>query len=174
MKRTFSIVLLLVFVFNTGGFILLFRIQQVQIRKEIKRQIKDNLDSQELAIIRVTAENQNQLHWEHAKEFRYGGMMYDVVKKVVIDNLTTVYYCITDTQETTLFANLDLLVNKSMDAKSNGNHPLKNLLKFLSNLYSLINNKWTIYLNGVAFFTGFIEVFNEPLLDSIFPPPKMI
>ncbi|MFA6402757.1 MAG: hypothetical protein WCX31_14230 [Salinivirgaceae bacterium] len=174
MKRAISIVLLLVFVFNTGGFIVLFKIQQVQIRKEIKRQIKENLDSQELAIIRVTTENQNQLHWEHAKEFQYGGIMYDVVKKVVIDNLTTVYYCITDTQETILFDKLDILVNKSMDAKSDGNHPLKNLLKFLSNLYSLVNNKWSFYLNGVALFTGYIEAFNEPLLDSIFPPPKMI
>lgn len=152
----------------------LFKIQQNQIRKEIKKQIKENLDSQELSMIRVTSENQNQLHWEHNKEFRYRGIMYDVVKKEVIDNVTTIYYCITDTQETTLFACLDSLINKSMETKCNGIHPLKNLLKFLSNLYFLVPYIGSDFSFKKVLFYAYNGNYHQPWFEIDSPPPKFI
>jgi hypothetical protein len=118
------------------GLLLIFKIQQYQIRKEIKHLIKLGVPDNQLVHISISTKNKSQLEWKHSKEFRYKGNMYDVVKIEIVNDSTTLYQCVSDQQETILFANLDEQVKKNMDSKNNGSNPIKNLFKFLSNIYS--------------------------------------
>ncbi len=172
MKRLFSIVFLVLFSFNIGGFFLFFSIQKFQIRREIKNEIKENLPLSTLARITITPANKEQVFWEHEKEFRYHGIMYDVVRKEVIDNLKTVYYCITDTQETTLFKKLDTLVARNMEGKKGGAKSLQYFFRFLSNLYSFNKENMVFYSTINYFLTDIISFYNQPWVNILSPPPQ--
>lgn len=172
MKRVFSIFLLILFAFNIGGFLFLFSIQRFQIRKELKKEIKKNLPLGSLAKITITSDNKDQVFWEHESEFCYLGIMYDVVKKVETDTQETVYYCITDIQETKLFKKLDLLVARGMENKLGGPKSLQYFFKFLSSLYSF-NNENFVYNNFKnSFLLDLIHFYNQPWLYILSPPPQ--
>lgn len=173
MKRILSIVLLILFAFNNGAFLLLFKIQQFQIKKEIKKEIKENLSLHELTKITIAPNNINQIFWEHENEFRYRGIMYDVVKKEVIDSCSTNFYCITDTQETTLFKKLDILVNRCMDTKKCGTKSLQIFLKFISNLYPFSHSKLIFNTTSFIFLTDLVFFYTQPWEDTSNPPPQL-
>lgn len=157
------------------GLLLVFKIQQYQIRKEIKHLIKLGVPDNQLVHISISPKNENQLEWMHSKEFRYKGTMYDIVKTELINDTTTLYHCVTDQQETKLFANLDEHVKKNMNSKNNGSNPIKNLFKFLSTLYSQSQNQtWpSCQLKEVAK-CQFSYFYSSPSLDITSPPPKII
>ena len=83
LKKLVAITLLLVFLYNLCGIIFVFKYQQYAIRKEMKHKIKAGVPEDQLAKIIVNSENEQELDWKHGKEFRYKGIMYDVVKKEV-------------------------------------------------------------------------------------------
>ena len=114
-----AIFLLFVLLFNIGGLYLVFRFQQHQIRKEVKHKIKLGVPQNELYLIRISPDNQHLIQWIHSKEFRYKGVMYDVVRKKTIDAKTIEFACINDEQEAKLFAHLDEEINKSNNNHSN-------------------------------------------------------
>ena len=69
--------------------------------------IKAGVPDGELSVIRHTAENSEDFFWIHSREFRYRGVMYDVVRSEQVSDGATLLHCVTDHQETLLFANLD-------------------------------------------------------------------
>jgi hypothetical protein len=174
LKRTFSILFLCVFGFHLTGLFLVFKVQQYQVRKEIKQQIKLGVPEDELARITVTSDNEHLLDWEHDKEFRYKGTMYDVVKKEVIDTNTVVYHCITDKQETKLFTNLDQQVRKEMETKNKGND-MKDLLNLLSISYSQpVKTTWSIQQKDLNTTFRYTFYYTSPLLEITSPPPETV
>lgn len=175
LKRTFSILLLCLFAFNLAGFFFVFKVQQYRIRREIKQYIKQGVPENELALITVTPENENQLDWKHKKEFRYKGTMYDVVRKEIINKTTIIYHCVTDTQETVLFAHLDEMVSKNMDPKNDQNSPVKNLLKQLSiPYYPPEKPYWSLFQIYTAIIYEYTFLYSSPSLNIISPPPKIV
>ncbi|HSH64278.1 MAG TPA: hypothetical protein VLB84_00420 [Bacteroidia bacterium] len=173
MKKASAILLLFVFTFNLVDFLLVFKVQQYQVRKQIKQLIKQGVPDDELVQISITSENHMQLDWKHEKEFRYKGTMYDIVKTEIIDDTTTIYHCVTDKQETALFANLDEQVRKNMDTKNNGNNPLKNSFKLLSNIYfQPQTHAWILPQINAVIKCEFSHFYSSPALDITGPPPK--
>lgn len=88
--------------------ILKFEIRQVKekVEKEIMVQMEED-DLQMLAFTRKEAEQ--DLYWEHSKEFEYKGEMYDVVeKKITTDSVY--YWCWKDEEETVLKKKLHTLL----------------------------------------------------------------
>ncbi|MBA3683327.1 MAG: hypothetical protein H0W73_19500 [Bacteroidetes bacterium] len=133
MKKTFSIILLTIFLFNLCGYLIFFKAAQFKVRKEIKALLKKKVPEKDLHIISFSLKNIKNIEWEKKdKEFRYNGTMYDVVKWRK-DKDSIFYYCINDHQETQLFAHLDELINKQIDnEKSPNGRAAKNLLKKFS------------------------------------------
>jgi len=175
LKRIAAILLLCVFAFNLVGFLVVFKIQQRQVRKEIKEQIRQGVPEGELAVITVTPETETLLEWEHSKEFKYKGMMYDIVRKVIIDESTIVYYCVSDTQETELFASLDELIKKNMNRKNDGNNPAKDLFKLLSHVYSQPEkHDYAVFETTTAFTCEYPQHYSSPVLAITSPPPKTV
>jgi hypothetical protein len=164
-----------VFSFNLVGVAIIFRVQQFQIRRQIKYQIMQGVPDDELRAIHVSKTNASELFWVEDHEFFYRGAMYDVVRKTVLSDTETVYYCINDILEKKLLTHLETLVK---DQKS-GNGPLgtlvKKLYQFLSGLYytdrdtaSFPSSRITSILSW-HFFTAYRSVF----LSIPSPPPQV-
>ncbi len=116
--RTRIIILLLLLGFQSAGFLLIFKVQQLLIRREMKAQIKAGIPDDQLVLLRFPKTGEadfSRPHWLIGeKEFRYQGKMYDVVRRLESGD-TTFYYCIPDEKESRLFANLDEQVRNSMN-----------------------------------------------------------
>lgn len=91
---------------------MLFRVQQYQIRRDIKRQIMRGIPDEALCALSLSEANASEFFWLEDDEFFYRGSMYDVVRKVALSETEAVYYCINDVLEEKLFAHLDLLVKR--------------------------------------------------------------
>lgn len=163
------------FVFNIGGIFIVFKYQQYHVRKEIKKQIKQGVPEDELTVIIKTAENSDQFVWvKPGKEFRYKGTMFDIVRQTTGNNGDITYHCINDTQETTLFVNLDKQVKKNMDARNNGNDPVNNLFQ---SLYFSPEPQQTIFASQGKIREEFHHYYfslSSALLKVSGPPPKIV
>ncbi len=112
MNRLGAIALMILILMGTMGNHLSFSIQKNRISSEIKRAIKNGVPDEELHILHF--QNGKEPVWvKPGKEFRYGDHLYDVVRKETEDG-STVYHCIDDVQEKTLFAGLGKLINRSL------------------------------------------------------------
>lgn len=113
--------LLFVLFFNISGQFLTFKASQYSIRREIKKEIKNQVPENELVKISFTLSELCTIKWEETgKEFWYKGNIYDVVKKITCGDIIN-FYCINDRQEKMLFANLEILINRQMNSEKQGN-----------------------------------------------------
>lgn len=87
-------------------------LEHASIRKEIKHRIKKNTSQDDLIVFRFSTDESNQLTWMKSNEFKYKGQFYDVVNRLEIDANHVEYQCVSDEQETQLFAQLEDLVDK--------------------------------------------------------------
>ncbi|WP_116693103.1 hypothetical protein [Marixanthomonas spongiae] len=139
------------------------------------QQIKAGVADADLTQIRITPENEDQLIWEDGEEFRYKGIMYDVVHTEKVDHKTTVYHCLTDTQETNLLAELQDLIKKNKKTKNNRKNPVKTFFKVLNKIPPQFQKQ------GIAIFEPtpevnfhYVNYYNPPKLDISSPPPKKV
>jgi len=138
--RTFAVLLILsLFLIQSGGFLLLFKIYEFQISTEIRNNIKTGIPNDELVIFRIPNSSlesfkENFVLFED-DEFRLEDKMYDVVR-MERNSEETIYYCVPDTRESELYSRLDQLVNKSLS-----DDPLKKKL----------NSNFQIFLSALFF-----------------------
>lgn len=126
MKAITSYLLLIVFLFNILGYVVVFKISQIQIKKEVKRELKSKIKRSELHLISVNQNDFDQINWvEEGKEFILNNKMYDIVKRETSGN-TILIYCIDDKQEKALFANLEDHISRHIsDNKSSSKREIK-------------------------------------------------
>jgi hypothetical protein len=117
-RSIISILLLLLVLLQSAGYQLIFKIQQHEIRQEIKQQIKAGVPEAELVLLKIPRKLEEKINPVfqriHEREFRYCGSMYDIVRQETRGD-TTWYYCVSDEKETLLFANLDEMARKEMN-----------------------------------------------------------
>ena len=125
--------LLLILLFNISGHFLAFRASQYSIKKETKRKIKNRIPEKELTVITFRLSEIISINWEEkGKEFWQNGNLYDVVRTVKSDS-SIHFFCINDTQEKTLFANLEDAINRQMNSEAQGNN--SSLKKFQTDYF---------------------------------------
>lgn len=171
MKSTVSFFLLIIFLFNTMGYIVVFKISQNQIRKEVKREIKMKLNESELQTIVFNKSELKTINWvETDKEFIHHNELFDIVRTSETETTIT-YYCINDKQEEQLFANLDEHINKHL---TNHKSSKKNSLKLIDNNYKILHsssltltNFYTIINHQTAYNTMLVSSYS----DLSTPPP---
>ena len=136
--QTLTSILLFLMLFQQAGYLVIFKARQYQIRKEIKHRIKAGVPENELILLKIPQaleKSRNPVFQRiHAREFRYDGKMYDIVRSQVNGD-TTWYYCIADVQETRLFANLEELVNQNMHQNPEQKQQNEKLLRLLGAFY---------------------------------------
>ena len=177
MRKITANILLLFVLFQLTGYLLIFKSQQFQIRKEIKYRIKAGVLDDELVLITIPnsllKEKNPIFQWIHEKEFRYKGNMFDIVRKEVYKHSTN-FYCLSDHKETQLFANLDQLVKKEIAQNSEKKQQRERAYHLLNSLYfnqtsnlSFINSSKELEFLDYSFRLSTWE--NTPNT----PPPKV-
>lgn len=104
--------LLLLLVFQMEGTWLVFKAQQIAVRREIKQRIKAGVPKEDRVTVAIPksweAQNNERFQRIHSGEFRLDGEMYDNLN--VREKGDTLYYeCIHDVKESGLFAKLEEL-----------------------------------------------------------------
>ncbi len=175
LKSVVATCLLFIFLFNFGGCYVILKVQQYQVRREMIQQIKAGVSDTDLTPIKVTSENENQLIWEDGEEFQYKGIMYDVVHTEKVDHKTTIYHCLTDTQETNLLAELQDLIKKNKKNKNNRKNPVKIFFKVLNKISPQFQKQGiVIFESNPEVIFHYVNYYNPPKLDISSPPPKTV
>lgn len=131
-----AIFLALLISFNLAGIFLVFKIQQSQIRHDIKMKLKQGVPAEDLHKISFALSELHLIDWVRKdKEFKYRNQMYDVVRKEY-DDKQVHFFCVNDTQETQLFVNLDAMVSSQTGEDSS--HPSGGITKKILKLLSLV------------------------------------
>lgn len=87
---------------------LVIKLQIAHTRKEVKQQMILGMDKEELIELEFNTEEANELEWIKSHEFRYDGLMYDVIE-TSMEGDKMIYLCFPDHQETALNKELDML-----------------------------------------------------------------
>ena len=173
MKKLISFIAISVLLFNTIGSLIVFKSMSYCIHKEIKNAITQSIPQNKLITIIIDKNNNKDINFVDDKEFMYKGKMYDVVRQQANGN-TTIYYCINDTKEEELYANLNKEMKTNMDT-----NPVKNKTKHILNkitislFYEDIKNTHTNIAYNITYPIDYIVSINH-LYDVITPPPKTV
>ena len=166
--------LLTIFLFNVAGYFIAFKIEQYQIKETIESEIKSGINTEDLTLITISKTDPSAIQWTEAgKELRYNDAIYDVVKSQ--ETATTItYYCLNDTKEESLFANLDDHINTHVIA----NNTHKNSKKSIDNivkLYFLSKQKIeTISVATSSSYLPFHLIFSSTIIEKNAPPPELV
>ena len=175
MKKALTLFLLSIFLFNAIGYFLVYKVAQYQLKGEVKLEIKSGIDSDELKILTINKNNLKNIEWlEAGKEMRYNKQLYDIVKSTETSSAIT-FYCINDTKEESLIANLDEHINTHIAA----NKPVQNQKKVIENVIKLyFSNVHSAKFNVVALnTTQFLIpnlIYSSTLIEADSPPPKSV
>ena len=131
MKKTFSIFLILSFLFNAAGYLLIYSLLQSHLKEIAEENISTGRLVNKVLILAFSKTDINEvlseLRFLDKKEFSYKGKMYDVIKKECVND-SIYFYCLPDADED----ELNLAFNKNFDGdeqNSDKNSPRQNLLK---------------------------------------------
>lgn len=173
MKRVGSIIFLILFVGNSIGLFLTFNFQRFLIKCAVEIELAEGIPTDQLYQVTVVAENKDLLHWLEDREFRYRGIMYDVVQKKIVNQDTTIYFCYTDDEETKLVTALDRFVKKKSDpvapSKNSIQHPFQLPLPLVFKLQ--IRKKETHFFEPKLGW-AYLHHYLPPFLNLPAPPPK--
>jgi hypothetical protein len=175
MKKAGSIFLLSIFLFNTMGYFIAFKISQVEIKQEIRKDIENGTTSNSVSEIVIGNSELASVNWVEDDEFEYNNERYDLVKKSEGGTSTT-FYCIKDSEESTLFSNMyEHVKNHVSGAKSTKDSSSKvvgdNVVKIV-NLHSFSLNPPVLSLNNNSFLP-FLSNYKFALLKANFQPPEL-
>lgn len=135
MPKIASIFFLLVFFLPVSSLYLTLKVKQQHVRQEMREHIEAGIEEDQLVLLKIPRaleENPGtQFKRMHAREFRYKGNMYDVVRQETRGD-TTWYWCVWDEEETEIVAQLDRLASETADKAKTpkaGHELFKHLLK---------------------------------------------
>ncbi|MDN4163991.1 hypothetical protein QWY31_00680 [Cytophagales bacterium LB-30] len=170
--------MLALFIGNMIGPFVVFKIEQTFIRKSIKLQIKAGIPEDDLHEFTLSATAYKALDWVRPdKEFRLDDEMFDIVRAETLGN-TIHLYCVNDTEEALLFAQLDEITQKKMEQESNApNSPVAKVVKLLKLVYVSFDNKEVLTglsENPKQRFSGVKPLYSSPFLRVPSPPPNTV
>ena len=170
MRKAVAVFLLVVFLFNLTGLFIVFKIQKSFIRNEVMQLLLSPDFEKDLTVITVTVENKKLFEWENEKEFRYNGIMYDIVKEKTNAVGELEFVCFADEDDTKLWSSMTELVKNN-----NSSQTIKNLVKLFSSIFLPAAKISVDYFSDTSLmhhsFSATIP-FAENEIPS--PPPKLV
>lgn len=100
-RKLTSILLIICLCCTWLGYHLVFRVQLLSIKSEMKAFLRSQENHKDVIELSFTHEESKKLEWEDEAEFSYKGEMYDVIEKQTKGN-RILLRCIADTKETAL------------------------------------------------------------------------
>ncbi len=174
MKRFFAIFLLLLFLFNTLGYYLVFSYNQYVLRSEIRSLVKSHHFDRGCTILRIHDKMpEGDFQRLNADEFRYRGVLYDIVSEDHEPGII-IFRCIADNQEDNLIAGFSRsqeFVN-SQGNSATAKHAAAMLFHVITlALVEVSPDQLTPFPSEVKFEIHLFPVFSIPS-KPVFPPPE--
>ncbi len=175
MKRTLSIFLVISFLFNTAGYLLIFLVIQSSLKENAREKISSNNYNHSQTLIVFANKNLDtgiaELKFYDEKEFSFKGKMYDIIKREN-KNDSVYFYCLADTEED----ELNLAFNKKGKTEETDNNSgnlnfLKNILQdgLLTQNHFCPNNNFKI-----PFTKEESLITTSNICDIPTPPPVLL
>ena len=134
-SRVAAIALCLILTVPVGLAVLGLHQMRERVRYEVKEMLVEGLDRTELVRIALTTRDSARLDWEHAREFRRGGAMYDVVEREHQGD-TTVYWCWHDHAETAVVQQLETLLVGGLRHEREAHRTTEHIVRLLTSLWT--------------------------------------
>jgi len=114
----------MVFLVNTMGYYVLFRLRQMQIQHEMVEGIRHGLYHPSITRLEILHPERDRDFIRHGnREFTYQGKMYDIVVERRGGD-TTFFYCLRDKKEENLLASLAVCLHQRNNRHRNDSFPL--------------------------------------------------
>jgi hypothetical protein len=166
MRKPVSILLAFIFLFNIGGYYFVFRVVQLQVKRQAQNQIRQRIKDDNLCLIVVPVHAKMGIRWiRQGKEFSYRGEMFDVVRTENKAN-NKYFYCIRDKKEKELLASF-LKTTKSKKDTDKKQKRISTERYFQK--VSFLNN--TVYPSHIHYNTIEVSLVSNCLVTPS-PPPK--
>lgn len=174
MRKSFTLLLLLIILVQVIGYYFAFRLRQVEVRREVYAYLKTHTCDNNLTHFQLQLNNgqlaDDRFAWENENEFEFAGKMYDVIERNVAGN-NVVLHCLEDKKETELVnAFGETQKNQSQQSKSR----TASLLQILSVLYlpAQVDSLSPAAVTMQHSFTCFTSTIIERAADILTPPPQ--
>ncbi len=132
LKKSISIVLAFLILYNSLGYFIVFKSIQYAIRNEIKTNIKNSIHEKDLFLIKLTNDEiksgKSGFRKINESEFIFLGKLYDIIR-IKKKSDTNYFYCINDAKEEQLYTALSSHVERQTDQSSPVSQKTSNLLK---------------------------------------------
>lgn len=176
-KKWVCSILLLAFGWSILGNFLSMELQLSSARKEIKHKLKNGVPDSERVVFTFTDNYcTTKLVWTKPNEFRLGNRFYDVIESQSIADGKRRMECISDIQESKLFAELNTLLGKELSQDQDKSQPIKLIERTIFSPYLLPLNSHQIPIEVDTFqrlFGGIhFDKFSEKHVSLSAPPPK--
>jgi endonuclease III-like uncharacterized protein len=168
-----SRILLLVFLYNSIGYFLIFKCLQSSIQKEITESIQSPASNKLFKVLSFHKKDLKKINWvEDEKEMRYNGELYDIAKITETAD-SIIYYCINDEDEDQLYSQLDdHLTNHVILTTTHSSKKItaESIKLYFSNEHHFSFDLYSIsFLPHISICTTYLPVYME--MNA--PPPKV-
>ncbi len=172
LKRVVSILLAVLLVFNSVGFVLVYYQLKYFFKKEAKASLSLYVPEKLLTNIIISNDGENPgIEWIDDGEIKVNGKMFDIVKREIQGN-NTVLICVSDDRENKLNEVFEESFNNSFNpsaSKTSSVNVLKNLIK---NALAPETENYLIISGKQRPLTFILEEVLDPFLEVLTPPPR--
>jgi hypothetical protein len=175
MRKIFSILFLIVFLFNIMGYYPVFLLRQQNIRNELTHIINQNIASGILTVLSFEKSQINSLQWLKKNEFSYKGDLFDVIMTESRENGKIYYYCFVDKKEKHLIVQLEKHVSRNIADNDKNQKSERNFIKNLAKEFFAIKNEFLITSNAISLdFITIVSNYHSLIPPKHAPPPKSV
>jgi hypothetical protein len=134
MKKTISFFLLSIFLFNTAGYLVAFRIARVEIKKEMQELIRQGVAEEALKSFTIKKYGNKTSLKVEGDELCSEGKYFDIVSVSETPGTIT-YYCVDDRMESSLMSVLELHIGTYVSSQPLKEDPAKKISEHAAKLY---------------------------------------
>ncbi|MCB0795822.1 MAG: hypothetical protein KDB88_13900 [Flavobacteriales bacterium] len=174
MKGILATLLLLALGFNLVGYHVLVKVQQMQLRKEVKQRIKIGLSEEELTTIVIATGEEGRLDWKNDHEFIYEGELFDLVRSETIADGTVIHHALPDHQEHDLITRYLANLKKDKNSKNRRGTPLRYQKVLLRLPPSTLRHAAVVLEEGTTDPVFREALYRSVVLDVTSPPPRSV
>lgn len=132
--RLAAILLCVALVLPVGLAVLGLHQMRERVRHDVKEMLIDHLDRSALVRIALTPDDSARLDWEHAREFRRRGEMYDIVDREAHRD-STIYWCWHDHAESAVVRELEVLLVGGLRHERDAHRTAEHIVRLLMALW---------------------------------------
>jgi len=175
MRRIFSILFSIYFLYNIIGYYPIFLFQKNNIEKEIQRISVGNISNDQVAVISLNINELQKLSWLKENEFSFQDKLYDVIKIEKRSNNEILFYCIEDHKEKDLIVNFEKHIAQHMDDGARNHTNCSTVYKKLNyDFYFFEFDRQNFQLLQKIDFACLNNFYNSAYLEKHTPPPKYL